>query len=475
MTSNKGPSIMNRALPLTLTAVAFAAMLQGCSDTPATPDAATPDVADAASADAPMAPLMARAIALSEMGHDRFYGVTYDPRGNIYAVGPVADSTAATADQRSVVVRFTPDGQVDTTFGQMGRATINMVMGTTGEVARGIVVQPSGKVVIAATIDAAGAMDARDRNIGLARFNADGTVDASFGTSGVVTLDLSAGEVVGTAYVADGMWSLAMYPDGRLFVTGSQKRMGGTDTDFAVVRLTVDGARDAAFGSNGVYTLDVNNRDATPRTSSILPDGSTITSGYMTESSVVRPVVFKLTPAGAPDRTFGTNGVFSQPVLSLVTEVYASSLQGSNLVTAGYGRNNAMESIDWLSLRITGAGALDTSYGTMGFTRLDFSGFNDNCRTLAVLPDNRILLVGGGRTSETNSNGLVGVLTANGARDTTFGTNGLQAFDLGGGSDFFWGVAVSPTGNQAAVVGAKGVGTDAGNDDAAILLVPLAR
>ncbi|MFO0609407.1 MAG: hypothetical protein U0324_39955 [Polyangiales bacterium] len=451
------------AASLAFVTLSFAA---GCSDSSATPDAST-DVA----ADAPA--LAPRTIALSPMGHDRFYGVTYDSRGNIYAVGPVADSTAATADQRSVVARFTPDGQLDTSFGQMGVASVNMVVGATGEVARGVVVQPSGKVVIAGTVDVPGAMDARDRNVGLARFNADGSVDTSFGTNGVVTLDLSAGEVVGTAYVADGFWGLAVYPDGRLLVTGSQKRTGGTDSDFAVLRLTVDGARDAAFASNGVYTLDINNRDGTPRTSSILPDGSTITSGYMTESDVVRPVVFKLTPAGAPDRAFGANGVFSQPVLAAATEVYAIALQGANLVTAGYGRGAATESLDWLSLRLTPAGAIDPSYGTMGYARIDLNGFNDNARTVAVLPDSRVLLVGGGRPAETNSDAMLGVLTANGARDPSFGTNGLRTFDLGGASDFFWGVAVAPSGRQAAVVGAKGVGTGAGNDDAAILLLPL--
>lgn len=466
---------MTRILVLPL---ALSLGLFGCSDNLAPADAATDaraDVAADAAADAPPAAAAPRTIALSPTGHDRFFGVTYDARGNVYAVGPVADSTMATADQRSALVRFTRDGAIDTTFGQMGVATLNLAVGTSGEVARGVVVQPSGKVVIAGTIDAVGATDARDRNLGIARFNPDGTVDTTFGTNGVVTLDLSAGELVGTTFVADGLWGLAMYPDGRLLLTGAQKRTGGTDTDFAVVRLTVDGARDAAFGTNGVFTLDINNRDATPRTTSILPDGSTVTGGYMTESSVVRPVVFKLTAAGALDPTFGTNGVYSQPVLGAATEVYATALQGANLVTAGYGRNAATESFDWISLRLTPRGALDPSFGAMGVARLDLNRFNDNCRTLAVLPDSRVLLVGGGRPAETNSDAMIGLLGADGTREMSFGTNGLRTFDLGGSADFFWAVAISPAGDTAAIVGAKGVGTDPGNDDAAILFLPLTR
>ncbi|MBP9106475.1 MAG: hypothetical protein KBF56_06955, partial [Gemmatimonadaceae bacterium] len=168
--------VHRETLPTPNWSAALSACAAGCSDSPATPDASQPDASqpdasqpdasqpdassDAAS-DGPAPTLMPRVIALSAMGHDRFYGVTYDGAGNIYAVGPVADSTAATADQRSVVVRFRPDGQLDATFGQMGTATVNMVVGAASEVARGVVVQPSGKVVIAGTVDVPGAMDTR--------------------------------------------------------------------------------------------------------------------------------------------------------------------------------------------------------------------------------------------------------------------------------------------------------------------------
>jgi len=417
-----------------------------------------------------------RNLALSAAGHDRFYGVAYDAQGNFYAVGVVADGTAATDDQRTVVAKFNAQGELDTTFGTNGIATHNLAMGGTGEVLRGIVVQPSGRIVISGVIEAAGAMDARDRNLAVARLMPNGTLDTSFGTGGLVTLDLGAGGLDGTTYVADNLWSMAQYPDGRLVLCGSTRRTGGNDSDFVTVRLTVDGARDATFATNGVFTLDIDNRSGTPRTSTVLPDGSIISNGYMTDGGVIRPVIYKLTPAGVLDTTFGTMGIFQTPVLMAVTETYAAVLQGTNLVTTGYGRNGSMENLDWLSLRLTSNGALDTTFGTNGYVRVDLNNFNDNARTLVALPDNRLFMVGGGRPTETNSDGMVGMLTANGARDTTFGTNGLMTFDLGGGSDFFWGVALSPMATHAAVVGSKGVGTTAGeDDDAVVLLVPLTR
>lgn len=419
------------------------------------------------------APATPQNLNLAPMGHDRLFGVAFAPDGTFFATGTIADTTDAMADHRTLLVKFTAAGQLDRSFGSNGFVTHNIVVGTSGEVARGIVVQPSGKVVIAATVEATGAMDMRDRNIALVRFNADGTLDPSFGTMGVVTLDLSVGAVSGTTFIADGQWGLAQYPDGRLVVTGTSRRAGGLDSDFATVRLSADGARDVTFGTMGVHTLDIDNLNATMRNPTILDDGSIVIAGYYTASDIVRPVLYKLAPAGALDPSFGNRGIYTEVVLNGITEAYAAARQGDAFVTTGYGRGPAPENIDWISLRINANGARDTSYGTMGVARFDYMGFNDNARTLAVLSDGRSLHVGGGRTSETNSDAMLMMITRDGAPDTSFAPAGRRVFDLGGASDFFWGVAINPAGTHAAIVGVKSVGTGMGNDDAVVLFQPL--
>ncbi len=476
--------------------LALCALGAGCDDaTPATPDSGapldvtgqpdamvTPDAApdatatpDAAADVAPdAAPATPSVVALSATGHDRFFGVTFDPMGAFYAVGVMADGVAATDDFRTVVVKFNADGTRATGFGTMGVASHNLAVGTNGEVARGVVVQPSGKVVALATVDHPGpGMEARDRDIALVRFNADGTRDLSFGAMGVVTLDLSTGEAVGTGFVADSAWGLTMYSDGRLLVSGSQKRMGGTDSDFAVVRLSADGVRDNTFGTMGVATVDINNRSASPRNATILDDGSIVMAGYMDDGGVVKPVLFKLNSTGALVPGFGTMGVFAPTVLAAVTEAYGAVLQGTSFVTAGYGRSSAMENLDWVSLRVTAAGALDTTWGTQGVVRMDVAMFNDNARAIVGLPNNRVMLVGGGRPTETNVDAMIAVLGANGAPDTTYGPRGFRTWDLGGASDFFWGAALSPDRTRVAVVGTRAVAAGMGNDDAAVYLVPV--
>jgi uncharacterized delta-60 repeat protein len=414
---------------------------------------------------------------LSADGPDRLFGVTFDATGNILATGIRASSTDPTADVETVVARFLPSGALDTTFGTNGYVSKNLAVGTNGESARGIVVQSTGKIVVAATIEHAGG-DARDRDIAVARFLPDGTLDTTFGAAGVAVLDLSTGVVDGSAFRADSQWGLALAAGDKLVVSGGMVGSGRTDTDFALVRLEADGAYDATFGTGGVFSLDINNAQASARQATVLADGSVVMAGYMNQTGVVVPVLFKVTSAGVLDPSFGVNGVFSEVVLAATTEAYGAALQGTSFVTVGYGRETASDDLDWVSLRVTAGGTLDPTWGTGGKTVIDAAGFNDNGRALAVLPDNRVLLTGGGRTTSATSDAMVAILKADGQPDPTFGSNGVRLFDFGGPNDFLWAAAVSPNGKLAVAVGLMGGNTnaDAGptaDDDAALLLLPL--
>lgn len=461
--------------------------LSACNSSPASAVDAAPMIIDGG-ADAGTAAAKTFIVPLSATGPDRFYGVAYDSQGNIYATGQVADSTDASADYATVVAKFKPSGELDKTFGSGGWVRRNVAVGTTGELFRSIVVQSTGKIVVAGAVEHAGASDARDRDIALLRLNPDGTPDTTFGTSGVVILDLSTGVVNGTSFAADSAWGLERYPDDRLVVSGGQVRAGGTDTDFVLVRLTASGARDTTFANNGVFTLDTQtagvSNNASPRNATILPgtDGI-IGAGYQpVPGADTAPVVYKVTDSGQLDPTFGVGGIFSQSVLAEQTECYAAVVQptpqgGYKLVTTGYGRALATETTDLVSLRLNANGTLDTTYGKDGLVRIDIGGFGDNSRRLVVLPDRRVLLAGGGRRSAADVDGVVTLLTPDGQPDTSFSASGWQAFDLGGPADFLWGVALSPDKKTAAFVGLKGAGANpmpaTANDDAALLLLPL--
>jgi uncharacterized delta-60 repeat protein len=448
------------------------------------PDGALPT--DAAADGSPPPEVKLTISPLSAAGHDHLFGAVFDAQGSLYATGQIAPGTDTATDYASLVAKFTPAGELDTTFGDRGVAVKNVAVGTNGELFRGIVLQSDGKIVISGTVEHAGAADARDRDIALVRYTTSGQLDTTFGDQGVKILDLSTGVLVGTTFAADSVWGLAVYPDDRLVLSGGKVRTGATDTDYVVVRLTKDGALDTTFaGGTGVFALDreipdptngnaLKHNNASPRNITLLPGTQgIIAAGYQPiPGRDTEPVVYKLTDAGALDTSFSDDGVFDPYLLNEQAETYAARLQGDKLVTTGYGRALATETTDILSLRLTSSGALDTTYGTEGMVRIDVGGFADNSRNLAILPDNRVLLAGGGRPTSTNVDGFVAILTPDGKPDTSFSPTGWKTFDLGGPSDFLWSLAVAPGGRTAAFVGFRGAATG-GNDDAALLLVPI--
>lgn len=88
-------------------------------------------------------------VPISETTNDRFWAVTFDSAGKVYAAGFVTEN----GDSRMMVARFNADGSKDTSFGTNGVATANVVAAGTDEAARGIVIQSDGKVVLAGVIE----------------------------------------------------------------------------------------------------------------------------------------------------------------------------------------------------------------------------------------------------------------------------------------------------------------------------------
>jgi uncharacterized delta-60 repeat protein len=443
-----------------------------------TPDAGEPDGSepDASTFVAPM-PV---AVPLSTSGHDQLLATAPVPgggggNGGFYAVGFRSPSFEATSDREMVLVKLNGMGQLDTTFGTDGVATLNGQVGGNAETWRGIAVQPGGKIVVSGTVE--DETDATDRDILIARFTAAGVLDTTFNTTGTLRLDLSQ---KGATTKVDATWGLATDSTGRIYVHAGQKADGNTDTDFAVLRLTADGALDTTWATAGKYTLDIQRGDANVRNIYVLSDGSVIGAGYAASTSTgdtVQPVVYKLSSTGEPVMTFGAAGLFHEVVLGAQTEVYGLAFQpDGKMVTAGYGRDSAPSANDWVSLRLTADGQLDTTWGTAGKFILDPTGTNvgDNCRNAIALPNGRTALIGSGGAPQTDSDAFVAILDSTGKLDPAFGT-GVLRFNLGA-NDAFFGGAVATGGKRAMFTGFKGGGmtpSATSNDDAHVVSLEL--
>jgi uncharacterized delta-60 repeat protein len=323
-----------------------------------------------------------------------------------------------------------------------------------------------------------------DTEFAVARFTSNGIPDTTFGTNGVALVDVGPG----IEAAREALWGLSRDSSDRLVLFGTAKgEKDRIDIDRVVVRLTANGALDTGFATNGVHILNIANLNDQSRAGIVQADGKIVASGYTSQPTGVgtqsanRVVLQRLDSAGKADNTFGVKSVVnSAPFVPAnpattewgMAEAYAVGVQSSgNYVTTGYGRVAPSGTVDLVSFRYTATGELDTTFGTNGAFVMDLVGQNDRGRNMVVLPDNRLFMVGSGSPTSQNVDAMAVMLTPDGARDTSFHSEGYKLYDFGRADDAFFGAAVSPSGNLVAAAGYRSGGSE--DDDAILLVAPV--
>lgn len=160
-------------------------------------------------------------------------------------------------DGRFAAVRYNPDGSLDTTFSFDGKVVVTIGIPDTGTLTptggNASALQSDGKIIIAGA-----ASNGADNDFALVRFNADGTLDNSFGSSGTVVTQTGEGQASAN--------DIAIQTDGKLIVVGSSSDgdLGSSSEDFAIVRYNADGTLDSSFadpapkayGNGGIVLVD---------------------------------------------------------------------------------------------------------------------------------------------------------------------------------------------------------------------------
>jgi uncharacterized delta-60 repeat protein len=478
----------------TLSALLFAACgddNSGRPDANVTPDGDTVDAPTDTPSWVKPTPV---SVALSSTGPDQLMSVVAGPNGTFYAAGYRA--AQPTSDKYLVVAKLTSAGALDTTFGGGDGYYESTLAFKGGSDEIDIAVQTTGKIVVAGTI--ADEAITADRDIGLFRVNADGTLDESFGPvdNGLVRVDLSTGYLdtgTSTYKALDSQRSIGIGPSNAIYIHAAVRNATTPvdDTDFAVAKLSEDGIPESTYGTGGKYQLDLQetNKQATPKMLMVLSDGSVIASGYARTAATKlnpadtdgtpQPVLYRLDPSGVPVNGFaGTDGVFHESVLSLQTEIYGFALDGDKITTAGYGRDSGTNNI-WASLRFDADdGTRSTSFGgaTGGVVTIDPTGnlsAGSNCRNAIGLPGGKTALIGSTGSSGSRD-AVIAIIGQNGQLQTEYAT-GVMTFDLGTGEDQWWGAAANAGTLLAA--GWKGYPsasqTDTANDDSQVVVLTL--
>jgi uncharacterized delta-60 repeat protein len=265
--------------------------------------------------------------------------------------------------------------------------TLEIRVGSSNYLPRGaedVVVQPDGRLVVTGEMIDGGS----NHYFGALRYLPDGSLDGSFGSGGLVAVDLGSFE---------DPRAVALQRDGKIVVAGE------TDCEtarcFAAMRLNPDGSPDGSFGAGGVVTVPFYlhaawaNDVAIDGQGRIVMAGVRLRGGDAQDSGTV--CVIRLLPDGRPDPGFSRDGV------AIVDHGYGNDsaeavlLRGGKVIVAGEGRNASGRTYFGLA-RLRGDGRLDRSFGRRGHRLVSFGARRSaSAYALAAAPRGRIVAVGG--------------------------------------------------------------------------------
>lgn len=221
------------------------------------------------------------------------------------------------------LARYNTNGTLDNTFDSDGKVTTSIGVFPVG---LSVVIQSDGKIVAVGT---AGAMISQSDFI-MARYNSDGSLDNSFGTSGKVISDFGATQwAYGT--------SVALQSDGKIVACGYAEY---TSQDFVVARFTTSGGFDPSFGATGYVTINFSEYDAFGRSVAVQKNGKIVIGGYVYDSKgTYLFALARVNSNGELDNKFGNSG----KVLTDINNIdYGRSLkiqEDGNILLAGYTEN----------------------------------------------------------------------------------------------------------------------------------------
>ncbi len=303
------------------------------------------------------------------------------------------------------LVSFGQDGSLDTSFGDDG--TVQTDIDGDTDLAISITQQTDENLLVA------GQFKIQNQAFpSIARYNLNGTLDHSFGNSGVAVFSSS-------GYEDEYYRKVLSQNDGKIIASGFFSLTA--NSQFVINRFLANGSVDTGFGNNGeiiVFPEDNYNGDM-----ALLNDESFLVVGSIFENGISNVGLKKYLPNGNLDTSFGNNGVvITQVGNESSTAVQVEISPDNKIVVFASSQDNGLTS--QVLLRYLPSGVLDTSYGSNGIVSIvndpDFSSKN-----IALYDDGKIAVHSSffDWQSDVITN-LIFRFLSDGSFDTSFGSNG---------------------------------------------------
>lgn len=320
-------------------------------------------------------------IILTPDGEDSYYqnyasSAVELPDGSIISCGHVYYSQVDTS--RPFLVKF-KDGQLDTSFGNNGIA-LGYQQYNLGEK---MVLQEDGKIVVSGYLN---------DNIAAVRFNADGSMDTTFGVNGYAEIIIEGAE--NFSFAKD----IALQKDGKILLGSYYDNSG--NWKWVVVRLNTDGTLDSTFGEGGMVKMSVGYGHDFVLGIDVQEDGKIVVGGHSWDANdpVLRYslAIARLNEDGSVDTSYGNNGVFRKGFIA----EGCSYLTGLEVAPNGkvYASFSAQENIPGYSFKydigvvsLNEDGTLNDAFGGQGYVITDLNQQEDHSQCMALQKDGKIL------------------------------------------------------------------------------------
>ncbi|MDB5291790.1 MAG: tandem-95 repeat protein [Phycisphaerales bacterium] len=361
-----------------------------------------------------------------------------------------------------VLTRYTADGSIDRTFGNQGTVTTDF--GGRDDKAAAVWLLAGGKFLVAGTSTRIVGGIAAGSAFALARYNADGSLDTTFGQgTGEVLTSFGGDPAVSTS--DDVAHALAVRADGTIFIAGSSD-VGGSGLEFALAAFNADGSISRIFGNAGKVLVPFAGGDASIGAIAFAKDNGLVAAGSFKNATtgVTSMALARLRANGGVNKSFGKNGRVTRSLRGIDDEATSVAIEPDGRIIVG-------------GLSVTGSatdGTLTTDFALVRFTAAglvthSFHGgqvitsFGQPTAITKILIEGNGKIVASGKTASSlsavvpNQLGLaLAQYNANGTLDTTFNGTGKSILSLSGGQ-----VAARP----ASVVGASLVRASAPSSD----------
>lgn len=298
------------------------------------------------------------------------------------------------------VIRLNPDGSLDDSFGTNGVATTTLA---STSIASSIALQQDGKIIAGGHT-----WGGISNGFALIRYNSDGSLDTSFGNSGVTTTHLFGKDVIGK--------SLAIQADGKIILAGYSYTIFNDNDDFALARYHPDGSIDQTFGTNGVvFTSFGVNRDWI-NSIALQSDGKIVAGGFSSN----RMAMARYLTDGSLDPTFGTNGL----VLNIIANTSQTFINGLALSQDGiYACGFSTDSTNNSTIvKYDYDGNISPDFGVDGILINNLAP-QDSYKDIKIKGDK--FIVGGTATNNSMVSFTLSQFDLSGNPVTSFGTNGV--------------------------------------------------